>query len=101
MGPEVLDTTLFFLLEVTSRDGEDWRPLAEFTGLVTDAEVVSFDDPDVTLSEEGLEFLSAISMSAEPAYDLRITGEVPDGISELEVDLELEIAMSSIVGSCP
>ncbi|MEE2779190.1 MAG: hypothetical protein VYE15_01605 [Myxococcota bacterium] len=100
LGPEVLETTLFFLLEITSRDGEDWRPLAEFTGLVMDGEVVAFDDPDVTLSDEGLEFLSAVSVSADPAYDLRITGEVPDGISELEVDLELELAMSSIAGNC-
>ena len=101
MGPEVLDTTLFFQLEVAPRDGSDWLPLVEFTGLVTDRELVLFNDPDVTLSDEGLEFLSAIALSAVPAYDLRITGEVPDGISELEVDLELEIAMSSAGGDCP
>ena len=63
-------------------------------------EVIPFSDPDFALSTEGLNTLTAIALSTQPAYDLRITGEVPDGISDLELDLELEIALSSVVGHC-
>ena len=100
LGPEVLDTTLFFQVEVAPRGSDVWLPLAEFTGLVTTGEVIPFSDPDFALSTEGLNTLTAIALSTQPTYDLRITGEVPDGISDLELDLELEIALSSVVGHC-
>ena len=100
LGPEILDTTLFFQLEIAPRGQTTWTPLVEFTGFVADGEVVPFSDPDITLSDDGLNLLTGLALSTHPAYDLRITGEVPNGLSDLEVDLELEIDFSSVVGHC-
>lgn len=96
-----LETPLNLLVEIAPSGGVSWRDLAEFNGVVADDELIFFDAPGFVVFTEGADLLSALALSDEPIYELRLTAEVPDDIDDLTLDLELALDMSNLRRGCP
>lgn len=96
-----LDTMLTLQVDVMPRDGVTWKPLIELNGTVSDGASIAWSDPSVTLFPDGVDLLEAIALSPNPAYELRVTGEVPTEVDDLVINLLLELDFSTLPGGCP
>ncbi len=96
-----LESMLDFQLDIAPWPNGEWTPLATLTDIVVDRGVVPFNDGAFTLWLEGLDVLDMVSLGDAPAYELRLSAQVPYSVDDLEVKLTLSLAFSSDSGACP
>ena len=96
-----LETALLFQVDVAPHGSDQWTPLAEYNGFVTDHEVIPLADSAFTIFYDGLQVIDDHALDDLPLLDVRVTSEVPAAIDDLVVDLTLELDFSSDASRCP
>jgi len=93
-------TLLRFEVDVGAR-GATLVRLAVLEGSVAEGERVALSDARVAVSPAGLQAIADVILGPVPALDVRVTGEVPGALDDLQVALSLVLDFSSVPGGCP
>jgi hypothetical protein len=94
-------TVMSYQVGVAPRGGGQFTPLASFNGSVTPGEKVALSDARVAVDAAGLQLVSQVVLSGEPALSVEVTASVPGGVDDLLVALSLAIDFSSRATGCP
>lgn len=98
-GPTV-HVPLLYQLDIRQNPDDEWTLLGELNRAVTEGDDFMFSE-FTHLDEQGRALLSQILMSAQPRYEIRVTGEVDDPVDDLYVFMHVELFLSNRSGRCP
>ena len=96
-----LESVIDLRVSVAASPDGPWLPLAELTAMVSERDVLPFNDPGFTISVPGLDVLEDIVLSDKPTYFVKVATMTAEPVMDLEVNVELALQLSNRIDGCP
>ena len=96
-----LESVIDLRVSVATGSSGPWVPLAELTAMVSERDVLPFNDPGFTVYMPGLDLLEDVVLSDAPTYYLKVATMTAEAVMDLEVNVELSLQLSNRLDGCP
>ena len=93
-------TVLSYDVAIAPHGQTNFETLLSFNGSVSADEKIPMTSSKFVIDASGLAALSSIALGGTPHLDVQITGEVPAGVNDLEVELSLAFKFAADANGC-